>query len=51
MSGATTSHPRDLPSVDSVLKTPAAAALVERFGRPAATAAPDNNVAAICHGV
>jgi L-seryl-tRNA(Ser) seleniumtransferase len=30
-------RPRDLPSVDLVLKSPSAAALVERFGRAAAT--------------
>ena len=28
---------RDLPAVDAVLNTPAAATLVERFGRAAAT--------------
>src|SRR6478752_7092754 len=37
---------RGLPSVDAVLRTPLAATLVERFGRPATVAAIRDSVAA-----
>ncbi len=39
MDGVTSARLRDLPSVDAVLNAAAADALVERFGRPAATQA------------
>ncbi len=39
MDGVTSARLRDLPSVDAVLNAPAAVALLERFGRPAATQA------------
>ncbi|TIQ36239.1 MAG: L-seryl-tRNA(Sec) selenium transferase [Mesorhizobium sp.] len=39
MTGPPTSHLRDLPSVDRVLKTPISAAAVERFGQQSATRA------------
>jgi L-seryl-tRNA(Ser) seleniumtransferase len=39
MDGVRSARLRDLPSVDSVLNAPAAAALLERFGRPVSTEA------------